>query len=123
MGKSLVLLKPDAVRDNRLGVLIHELTKRFEIKHMVFFHKMDDELCDQHYRDHVEKDFYPGLKKFMTSGPFVAMVLKGPIEEIREEALTLRKMFKPNYENPENLIHASDSEEAAEYEVNLWFGD
>jgi hypothetical protein len=82
---------------------------------------MHDELCDKHYRDHVDKDFYPGLKKFMTSARLVAMVLEGPIDEIREEALALRKMFKPKYDNPENLIHASDSIAAAEYEVDLWF--
>jgi nucleoside-diphosphate kinase len=120
MRKSLVLLKPDAVREKKLGMLIHELTKRYEIMNMEL-RTMDGELCDLHYRDHVDKDFYPGLKEFMTGGPLVAIVLRGFVLDIREDALALRTEIKPKYKNPENLIHASDSEEAAIYETDLWF--
>lgn len=129
--RSLVLLKPDAVRRGLLG----EILSRFERKGLVIealvLRTMDAELADQHYADHVEKPFYPPLKEFMTSGPLAALVLSGDdvIEVVRAmigstdgrkaAAGTIRGDF--SLSNRENLVHASDSPESAKRELELWF--
>jgi nucleoside-diphosphate kinase len=129
--RSLVLVKPDAVRRGLLG----EVLSRFERKGLVIealeLRTMDAALADQHYADHVEKAFYPPLKEFMTSGPLAAVVLTGDevIEVVRAmigstdgrkaAAGTIRGDF--SLSNRENLVHASDSPESAKRELNLWF--
>lgn len=129
--RSLVLVKPDAVRRGLVG----EILARFERKGLAVealeLRTMDATLADQHYADHVEKAFYPPLKEFMTSGPLVAVVLTGDnvIEVVRgmigstdgrkAAAGTIRGDF--SLSNRENLVHASDSPESAERELALWF--
>ncbi|WP_433376278.1 nucleoside-diphosphate kinase [Actinoplanes sp. CA-142083] len=129
--RSLVLVKPDAVRRGLLG----EILARFERKGLVIealeLRTMDAALADQHYADHVEKAFYPPLKEFMTSGPLAALVLAGDnvIEVVRAmigatdgrkaAAGTIRGDY--SLSNRENLVHASDSPESAARELALWF--
>ena len=129
--RSLVLVKPDAVRRGLLG----EILARFERKGLVIealeMRTMDASLADQHYADHVEKPFYPPLKQFMTSGPLAALVLAGDnvIEVVRTmigvtdgrkaAAGTIRGDY--SLSNRENLVHASDSPESAARELALWF--
>lgn len=129
--RSLVLVKPDAVRRGLLG----EILARFERKGLVIealeMRTMDATLADQHYADHVEKPFYPPLKQFMTSGPLAALVLTGDnvIEVVRAmigvtdgrkaAAGTIRGDY--SLSNRENLVHASDSPESAARELALWF--
>jgi nucleoside-diphosphate kinase len=131
--RSLVLIKPDAVRRGLIG----EILGRFERKGLVvdaMVHRgMDAELADQHYADHVDKGFYPPLKAFMTSGPLVALVLSGDevIDVVRSmlgatdgrkaAAGTIRGDL--SLSNRENLVHASDSPESAKRELGLWFPD
>jgi len=85
--RSLVLVKPDAVRRGLVG----EIVGRFERKGLVIeaiqLRTMDAELADQHYADHVEKAFYPPLKDFMTSGPLVAMVPSTAAMSLRAGAM------------------------------------
>ncbi|MDX6293708.1 MAG: nucleoside-diphosphate kinase, partial [Kribbellaceae bacterium] len=75
--RTLVLLKPDAVRRGLIG----ELLGRLEAKGLAIvamdLRTIDAELADQHYAEHVEKAFYPPLRDFVTSGPLVALVLEG----------------------------------------------
>ncbi len=129
--RSLVLVKPDAVRRGLVG----EIIGRFERKGLVIeamqLRTMDAGLADQHYADHVEKAFYPPLKEFMTGGPLVALVLAGDqvIEVVRAmigatdgrkaAAGTIRGDL--SLSNRENLVHASDSPESAQRELALWF--
>jgi len=129
--RSLVLIKPDAVRRGLIG----EILARFERKGLVVdalaLRTMDPELADQHYADHVTKPFYPPLKDFMTSGPLVAMVLSGDqvIDVVRTmigatdgrkaAAGTIRGDL--SLSNRENLVHASDSADSAKRELALWF--
>jgi nucleoside-diphosphate kinase len=131
--RSLVLVKPDAVRRGLIG----EILSRFEGKGLVIealvLRTMDAALADRHYADHVEKPFYPPLKEFMTSGPLVALVLSGDeaIEVVRAmvgatdgrkaAAGTIRGDL--SLSNRENLVHASDSAESAKRELALWFPD
>ena len=129
--RSLVLVKPDAVRRGLLG----EILARFERKGLVIealeMRTMDAALADQHYADHVEKAFYPPLKEFMTGGPLVALVLAGDkaIEVVRgltgatDGRAAAPGTIRGDYSlsNRENLVHASDSPESAARELALWF--
>src|SRR5687768_900951 len=71
--RTLVLIKPDAVRRGLVG----EVIGRFERKGLVIdaltLRTMDAGLADRHYAEHVDKAFYPPLKDFMTGGPLVAL--------------------------------------------------
>ena len=131
--RTLVLVKPDAVRRGLVG----EIVGRFERKGLVIeelvLRAMDADLADRHYAEHVEKAFYPPLKTFMTSGPLVAMILSGDdvIAVVRAlvgatdgrkaAAGTIRGDL--SLSNRENLVHASDSPESAKREIGLWFPD
>ena len=90
-----------------------------------------EELAAKHYAPHVERPFYPGLVKYMTSAPIIAAVLEAPrvIEVSRTlmgatfgwkaEPGTIRGDFSSS--TAYNLVHGSDSPEAAEKEIALFF--
>jgi nucleoside-diphosphate kinase len=131
--RSLVLVKPDAIRRGLLGEILSRFERKgLEIEALVL-RTMDAELADQHYAEHVEKAFYPPLKEFMTGGPMVAMVLSG--DQVVEVVRTLvgatdgRKAAPGtirgdmSLSNRENLVHASDSPESAKRELAFWFPD
>jgi nucleoside-diphosphate kinase len=131
--RTLVLLKPDTVRRGLVG----EVTSRFEAKGLSIvrmeLRTVDGEVADQHYAEHVERDFYPPLRDFVTGGPLVAMVLEGDeaIAVVRAIAgATDGRKAAPgtirgdlSLSNRENLVHGSDSAESAERELALWFPD
>ena len=75
--RTLVLLKPDAVRRGLVGTIL----SRYEAKGLTIVameHRtVDAAVAGQHYAEHVEKAFYPGLRDFVTSGPIVSLVLEG----------------------------------------------
>ena len=131
--RTLVLLKPDAVRRGLVG----EILSRFEAKGLSIVameqRTIDASKADEHYADHVEKDFYPPLRDFVTSGPLVAIVLEGDeaIEVVRGlNGATDGRKAAPgtirgdlSLSNRENLVHGSDSRESAEREIKIWFPD
>jgi nucleoside-diphosphate kinase len=131
--RSLVLIKPDAVRRGLAGEIIGRFERKGLTIDAMVQRTMDAALADQHYADHVEKAFYPPLKDFMTSGPLVALVLSGDevIEVVRAmigatdgrkaAAGTIRGDL--SLSNRENLVHASDSPDSAKRELQLWFPD
>lgn len=129
--RTLVLLKPDAVRRGLVGAIL----SRYEAKGLRIValeqRTIDAAQADQHYAEHVERDFYPPLREFVTSGPLVAMVLEGDaaIEAVRAlNGATDGRKAAPgsirgdwSLSNRENLVHGSDSEESAAREIALWF--
>jgi nucleoside-diphosphate kinase len=129
--RSLVLIKPDAVRRGLVGEIIGRFERKGLVIERMVLRSMDAALADQHYADHVDKGFYPPLKAFMTGGPLVALVLSGDevIEVVRQmigatdgrkaAAGTVRGDL--SLSNRENLVHASDSPESAKRELALWF--
>lgn len=129
--RTLVLLKPDTVRRGLVG----EILSRFEAKGLVIVameHRtIDSAQADEHYAEHVQRDFYPPLRTFVTSGPLVALVLEGDeaIEVVRTlNGATDGRKAAPgtirgdlSLSNRENLVHGSDSEESAAREIGIWF--
>ncbi|MBI4216832.1 MAG: nucleoside-diphosphate kinase [Chloroflexi bacterium] len=131
MERTLVLLKPDAVQRALVGRLI----ARFEEKGLrlaglkLFW--VDEGLAGRLYETHRGKDFYPGLMRFITSGPIVALALEG-----RQAVAVVRRLIGETdaavassgtirgdwaIDNRRNLVHASDSPETAQRELGLFF--
>ena len=129
--RTLVLLKPDAVMRGLVGNIL----ARYEAKGLSLValeqRTIDAAESDNHYADHVERDFYPPLRDFVTSGPLVALILEGDeaIAVVRElNGATDGRKAAPgsirgdlSLSNRENLVHGSDSEESAAREIALWF--
>lgn len=131
MEQTVVLVKPDGVQRGLIGEIIH----RFERKglHLVALKMIDmtDNVLDEWYAHHKDKPFFPNLKKYMQSFPVVAMIWEG-----LDASLTVRAMIgitKAREASPGtirgdfgmsqqfNLIHASESAEAAQKEISLIF--
>ena len=130
--KTLVIVKPDGVRRRLTG----EILRRFEQKGLDIVRlkvgRISEEVAKEHYKHHADKPFFPGLIESITSGPVVFAVLSGPdaIAQVRNlmgatnpvEAApgTIRGDYA--CELPNNLVHGSDSPEAAEEEIQRFFG-
>ncbi|MBD0676108.1 nucleoside-diphosphate kinase [Kitasatospora sp. NPDC091335] len=130
--RTLVLLKPDAVRRGLAG----EIISRFERKAgwrfaAIELRTFDRATLEQHYAEHVGRPFYEPLLEFMTSGPSIALIVEG--EEVVKGIRMLAGATNPleagagtirgDYATitRENLIHASDSPESAEREIKIFF--
>ena len=129
--RTLVLIKPDAVRRGLVG----QILSRFESKGLTLValeqRTIDAAQADAHYAEHVEQPWYPPLREFAISGPLVALVLEG------DEAISVVRLLNGSTDgraaapgtirgdlslsNRENLVHASDSEESSAREIALWF--
>lgn len=131
MEQTVVLVKPDGVQRALIGEIIH----RFERKglHLIALKmvNMSDEVLNQWYEHHKDKPFFPSLKGYMQSYPVVAMIWEG-----MDSASTVRTMIgitKARDAQPGtirgdfgmsqqfNLIHASESPDAAQKEIGLLF--
>lgn len=131
MERTLVILKPDALQRGLCGQII----TRFEQKGLQIvglkLMKISEKLAERHYEPHKGKPFYPGLIRFMTSGPVIVMALQGKnaIEVTRKmmgktfgsqaEPGTIRGDF--GLSDAYNLVHGSDSPQSATRELELFF--
>jgi nucleoside-diphosphate kinase len=129
--RTLVLIKPDAVRRGLAG----EILRRFELRGLEIREArlltVDRALAEEHYAEHAEKPFYGELVEFITSGPTLALVLEGEgaIPAVRTTmGATNPAAAGPGtvrgdlaLSMPDNLVHGSDSPESAAREISLWF--
>jgi len=131
METTLIILKPDAVQRGLMGRIL----ARFEDKGLQIvgckLTKIPQSLAETHYEAHKSKPFYPGLVRFMTSSPVLILAVRG------NGAITIaRNMMGATFgskaapgtirgdfgvSNSFNLIHGSDSPEAAQRELGLFF--
>lgn len=131
MERTFIAIKPDGVQRKLIG----EIIRRFEAKGFTLvglkMMSVPRELAEKHYEVHQEKPFFPGLVKFITSGPLVAMVWEGDgvvssarkiigaTNPLTAEPGTIRGDFGVSVGR--NLIHGSDAIETAAKEISLWF--
>ncbi|ADG13230.1 Nucleoside-diphosphate kinase [Methanocaldococcus infernus ME] len=133
MERTLVIIKPDAVRRKLIGKIIERIeNKNLDIVKMKMV-KLTKEEAEEFYKEHKGKEFYNSLVEFMTSERIVVMVIEGEncINIIRKligktdpaeaEPGTIRGDFALKL--PENVVHASDSKESAEREIKFFFGE
>jgi len=131
MERTLIILKPDAVQRSLCG----EILSRFERKGLQIaglkFMKIPLATAEKHYEAHKARPFYAGLVSFMTSSPVVVLALEG-----KDAVVIARNLMGATFgskaapgtirgdmgvSNAFNLIHGSDSPEAAAKEIALFF--
>ncbi|MBB1244281.1 nucleoside-diphosphate kinase [Streptomyces durbertensis] len=130
--RTLVLLKPDAVRRGLIGEIVGRIESKADWRITAMeLRTLDRSTLEQHYAEHQGRPFYEPLVEFMASGPSVALVVEG--ERVIEGVRTLAGPTDPIQAAPgtirgdygtivrENLIHASDSTESAEREMKIFF--
>ncbi len=131
METTLIILKPDAVQRGLVGRIL----TRFEDKGLQVvgckLMQISQQLAATHYEAHQARPFYPGLVKFMTSSPVLVLAVRGmgaigiarnlmgATFGSKANPGTIRGDF--GVSNSFNLIHGSDSPEAAERELGLFF--
>ena len=133
MEKSLVLIKPDAVRRGLAGAIITRLEKQ-ELKLVaVRMLHLDKASARRHYAVHKDKPFFNNLVEYISSAPIVAAVFEregaiatigktmGATDPAKAEAGTIRGDFGVDIEH--NSTHGSDSIETAEQEIKLFFSE
>lgn len=141
--RTFVALKPDAVQRGIVGDIMQRFEQaglRIAAMKMV---QATDEVLQEHYSEHVDKDFYDALAEFMQDGPIIAAVLDGveAVAVVRKlvgatepyEAVpgTIRGDFShmsTEHADAEdmavkNVIHASGDPDEAEEEIALWFDE
>ncbi|MFE0457713.1 nucleoside-diphosphate kinase [Kitasatospora sp. NPDC058965] len=130
--RTLVLLKPDAVRRGLAGEIISRIERKagWQLA-AVELRTFDRATLEQHYAEHVGKPFYEPLLTFMSEGPSIALIVAG--ENVIPGVRALAGATDPLQAGPgtirgdfatitrENLIHASDSPESAEREIKIFF--
>ena len=125
------MLKPGVLHRRLVGEVISRLEKKGLKLVGLKMMNISKELASNHYAEHDGKPFYKDLVEYITSGPVVAMVWEG------DDCVTLIRRLtgstKPTEAAPgtirgdfcmhtnHNVLHASDSPESAEREINLFF--
>lgn len=129
--RTVVLIKPDGMKQHIIG----EIIRRFERAGLVVVGlkmvRLTQEILDVWYAHHKDKPFFPDLCKQVMSTPVVAMILEGencvqkvfdicgPTDPSEAQPGTIRKDF--GVDKPRNVVHRSDSVEAAQKEIDLLF--
>jgi len=129
--RTFVMIKPDAVQRGLIG----EIINRFEKKGLKIVGlkmvSVDRELAEKHYGIHKDKPFFEPTVKYIISSPVVAMVIEG----INAIKVVRNMMGKTNPQEASqgtirgdygqfigrNIVHGSDGEDTAKFEINLWF--
>ena len=124
--RTLVLIKPDAMQRGLAGEILARFEQRGLAVRAAKLVQVERDVAERHYAEHREKPFFGELVEFITSAPTLALVLEG------EEAIGVVRttIAAPGtirgdlaLAMPDNLVHGSDSAEAAEREIALWFPD
>lgn len=130
--QTYIMLKPDATKTGKMGKIISRIEEKGYRITRAQLMTLTPELVREHYAHLLEKPFYPKLEAYILSGPVFAMVvegeeviegmrrLMGPTDSTQANPGTIRGDFGTNVTY--NVIHGSDSLEAAEVEIKRFFG-
>lgn len=131
--QTLSLIKPDAVERNLIGKIIQIFEENnLVVEKMKKIH-IDMDFAKQFYAVHSDKPFFNDLCSYISSGPLVAMVLKGENAVQKNRDLmgatnpkdakpgTIRNLYAISIDK--NSVHGSDSVENAKIEIDLFFKD
>jgi len=129
--RTLILVKPDAVRRNLIGDVISRIERKGLKVVAMDLRTIDRETAQAHYAEHTGKSFFADVVDFITSGPVVALVAEGEraVEAFRglagatDPVKALPGTIRGDYamEVGENIVHGSDSPEAAGREIKIFF--
>ncbi len=132
MNSTLVICKPDAVERGLVGEIIGRIERKgLKISRMEL-RQLDEETAKIHYAEHANRPFFNELVEFITRSPSVIMEVTGPedswaivrsmmgaTDPAKAAPGTIRGDFGVTV--AENLVHGSDSAEAAMRELNIFF--
>ncbi|PWN36516.1 putative nucleoside-diphosphate kinase [Meira miltonrushii] len=131
--QTYIMIKPDGVQRGLTGEIIGRFERRgYKLVAMKLVHASQEHL-EKHYADLKGKPFFPGLVKYMASGPVVAMVWEG--KDVVKQGRALLGATNPLASAPgtirgdfaidvgRNICHGSDAVESAKKEIALWFGE
>jgi nucleoside-diphosphate kinase len=131
--RTLVLVKPDAVRRGLIGDILGRIERRGLVLVAVQLRVLERPLAEEHYAEHRGKSFFEPVIDFITGGPLLAAVAEGPraietwrttmgvTDPVKAAPGTIRGDF--GLKVGENLVHGSDSVASAIREVALFFPD
>lgn len=131
MERTLSIIKPDGVKKNIIGEIISRFEKNGLRIAALKIIKLSEEGARNFYIVHKDKPFYDSLTLFMSEGPIVVMIIEGgkAISRVRDimgatnpknaAPGTIRSDFASDIEH--NIIHGSDSESSASYEIPFFF--
>ena len=131
MERTLVLIKPDALKRDLVGEIINRFERQGLRLVSIKMLRLNESEAMAFYTVHKDKPFFKELVNYMSSGPIVAMVLEGEgaIGRVREimgatdpneaKAGTIRRDLGIN--KTENTVHGSDSKESAALEISFFF--
>lgn len=130
---TLVLVKPDGVRRGLCGEILARFERRgYELRGARLL-KVSKALGREHYAEHKGKPFFGELVEFITSGPVLAVAVRG--ENAIAGVRTMMGATHPADSAPgtirgdlatllsENIVHGSDSATSARRELRLFFPD
>lgn len=133
MEKTLIIIKPDAVKNKHIGDIIARIEKEgFKILGMKY-KQLSRADAEGFYAEHKERPFFGSLCDFMTSGPVVVAALQadgaitkwrtliGATDPAQADEGTIRKLYAESKEA--NAVHGSDSPESADREIKFHFQD
>ena len=131
--KTLVLIKPDAIQRGLVGEIVHRFEKKGLKLIGMRMMRLEDAVLREHYSHIADKPFFPGVSSFMQSSPVIALCLEGlevvkavrilcGITKAREaDAGSIRGDLAMSMGC--NVVHASDSVETAQDEVQRFFNE
>lgn len=130
---TLLLLKPDCISKNLAGEVIRRLQAQgFRLRGCKML-QLTDDVLKEHYAHIASKPFFPEVAGFMKSKPVIALAvagdnvisqvrdLLGPTDSKAAAKGTIRGDF--GEDKMVNMVHASDSPEAAIVELQRFFKD
>jgi nucleoside-diphosphate kinase len=130
---TLVLVKPDGVRRGLSGEIVARCERRGLDLRGARLLRITKMLAQQHYAEHRGKPFFGELVDFITSGPVLALAVRG--EAAIVVVRTMMGATNPTNAAPgtirgdyatllgENIVHGSDSKASAKRELTLFFPD
>jgi nucleoside-diphosphate kinase len=130
--ETLVIVKPDAVRRGLIGEVLGRIERKGLRIEEMRLQRIDRDLADRLYDEHVEKPFFAELVEFITSGEVVVArvsgeravsvvrTLMGPTDPAEAPPGTIRGDY--GLRITQNLVHGSDSPESSKRELDLFFG-
>lgn len=131
MEQTFLMVKPDGVQRGLIGEIITRFERRGFKMVASRFERLHEARVMEHYAEHVQKPFFPGLKAYITSGPCFLMAWEGKdIVKISRDMIgttnpadaapgTIRGDHA--LEIGMNVIHGSDSVETANREIAIHF--
>lgn len=129
--QTVVLIKPDGFQKKVVGQVIDRFERAGLSLVALKMVRLTKEILEVWYAHHKDKPFFPSLCEQMMVTPVVAMILEGegaiqkvfaicgPTDPAQAAAGTIRKDF--GVDKPHNVVHRSDSAEAAKKEIGLLF--